>query len=1049
MARDLLEPQGRSTYTIGSIVALDAHLTLEGDRAARPSDDIDRWDAMLDAVCPNWPGDDYQMLDHAFVAKAEGGQGVNTHLLTLYDHLRQADPSSPLFDRCASDESEPVEPCLPDQAGFSNRLAHSGSEYALAPAQRGALAHLLAARHGEIVVVNGPPGTGKTSLLLSVVATLWAKAALEEAEPPIIVAASTNNQAVTNIIDAFGKDFGEGTGPLAGRWLPRLASFGAFYPAASKQKAAAERYQTAAFFDEIETPEFLATAEAHYLLAAGEAFPQLGSPTVEASIAALHDALVHEVGRLREIEAAWRGRDLARSEAARLLGDDPAATLSSLRADRDEAEEQLDAVRGLAADWARHLAHEPLIHALLGWLPPIARRRRLLARLFLDERWPAQTPPPTWTNVTDIEPTLLQLQCEAERTRTQCSEAIDRAEIASHELDAAERRCEAALAGFETSGPVHDLTLADCDVLADRTVRFTIFLLTTHYWEGRWLLDMRRRPSAREPHRVETLEQLDLQWRRRLKVTPCVVSTLHTLPRHLSIGNRTGEGWTNSYLCDHVDLLIIDEAGQVAPEVAGACLALARRALVIGDTLQIEPIWSAQRDVDIGNLIQAGLLPPETADAAYDAIQATGKSSANGSVMAIAQNASRYHQEPELARGLMLTEHRRCFDEIIGYCNALCYHGKLQLLRGVKADTPASAGRDGLPAMGHLHIDGVCLQGSGGSRHNPTESDTIARWLVQNRERLESVYGLPLASIVGVVTPFGAQVRAIEEACRDAGVPLGNGGANRLTIGTVHALQGAQRPIILFSPVYSKHADGDFIDRSASMLNVAVSRAMNSFLVFGDMDVMAMAPSSTPRGRLSALLRTDDANALSFGPVRRRDLETRGAKLTQLQDAAEHDAFLAQAFEDAKESLLIVTPWIKLERIREIGALDAMRDAAARGVAVSVYTDRRINLEDGSGGPEQMRRVFERVKETFRQVGAALVLVEQVHSKVVIADEDTYCVGPFNWFSAQRTGPHVRAETSLVYRGRELDAEIKATRRTFERSAKLADRKLGRIARLG
>jgi hypothetical protein len=50
--------------------------------------------------------------------------------------------------------------------------------------------------------------------VLSIIATQWARAALEKAEPPVIIATSTNNQAVTNIIEAFGKDF-PGTGAMA------------------------------------------------------------------------------------------------------------------------------------------------------------------------------------------------------------------------------------------------------------------------------------------------------------------------------------------------------------------------------------------------------------------------------------------------------------------------------------------------------------------------------------------------------------------------------------------------------------------------------------------------------------------------------------------------------------------------------------------------------------------------------------------------------------------------------------------------------------------
>ncbi|MGO8190021.1 AAA domain-containing protein, partial [Rhizobium leguminosarum] len=56
--------------------------------------------------------------------------------------------------------------------------------------------------------------------------------------------------------------------------------------------------------------------------------------------------------------------------------------------------------------------------------------------------------------------------------------------------------------------------------------------------------------------------------------------------------------------------------------------------------------------------------------------------------------------------------------------------------------------------------------------------------------------------MVGIVTHFGAQVREMRRACSAHKITVS--GRTGITIGTVHALQGAERPVVIFSPVYSK-----------------------------------------------------------------------------------------------------------------------------------------------------------------------------------------------------------------------------------------------------
>jgi hypothetical protein len=78
---------------------------------------------------------------------------------------------------------------------------------------------------------------------------------------------------------------------------------------------------------------------------------------------------------------------------------------------------------------------------------------------------------------------------------------------------------------------------------------------------------------------------------------------------------------------------------------------------------------------------------------------------------------------PKNQRGLLLTEHRRCLDQIIAYCNELIYDHQLQPMCHLRYQPT-----DLLPPMGYLHLNGK-TEKEGGSRTNPKEAQQIAQWL--------------------------------------------------------------------------------------------------------------------------------------------------------------------------------------------------------------------------------------------------------------------------------------------------------------------------------
>ncbi len=376
----------------------------------------------------------------------------------------------------------------------------------------------------------------------------------------------------------------------------------------------------------------------------------------------------------------------------------------------------------------------------------------------------------------------------------------------------------------------------------DMNLRYKAFKIATHYWECRWLIQMEEQINDNYKETVNK-ENLQRKWQRYAKLTPCIVSTFYMIPGFFT-------AWRGNALplYEFIDLLVIDEAGQAPPEIAGAAFSLAKQSIIVGDTLQIEPVWSINERTDIANLKRHQIISSEN-DSEIDAFFKTGMAASCGSVMKIAQRASQY-QKYKNERGMFLSEHRRCFNSIIAYCNELAYKGRLQPQRKDEAGML-------LPYMGYRDIKGKAVQ-SGGSWGNKKEAEAIAQWIRDNRKEFEDFYTerdekkrkQEIKNIVGVVTPFAYQGRLIRSELKRLKI-------KDITVGTVHSLQGAERNVVIFSSVYDSGQKGRsfFFDGGPNMLNVAVSRAKDSFLVFGDIDIFD-AGSNKPSGILARYIKT-------------------------------------------------------------------------------------------------------------------------------------------------------------------------------------------------
>jgi energy-coupling factor transporter ATP-binding protein EcfA2 len=1050
LSRDLLDPleSERSNVTIGSVEGVDAWLAAypwpPRDEHGQPREPAwgDVWDYACDLLADVTrsggrpltvydfnlevgdlePAVRYEMGLNSGVLLDTSMRAAGANILKLYDHIADRAHLPQLLERYASRTDLTPRPLLDGREAVRTSGSHCGQmshEKSLSPSQREAMHHLLHLAEGEVLAVNGPPGTGKTTLLQSVVATLWVEHALAGGDPPVIVAASTNNQAVTNVIDSFGEG-DEPQTPLAGRWLLGVTSYGMYCASIERMREAPARGilamnpDGAGFPATIQTEEYLTKATSHFLAACGVYF-DAPCESVEDATRRLHERLVQVVGDLRRGIDSWLAlSDLSARMEAEYGG---AGGLTSFIDEHGRllGEQRLQIARTEVAHlgWLKHDAARPFWMTLFGWLPAVRNQRRSRIDAYLKEaEVEADGELADEAGVSAYFGRHLKRLKESERA---VAAALERATEEQAALADAQEVWDEWRGGAGVEGGPPELL----DRL-DTTLRYEAFKLTTHYWEGRWLLEMREQFESgyEEKQFIQTPVKQTRKWLRYAKLTPCFVSTLYMAPKFFNAFQGADKP-----LYEFIDLLIIDEAGQVSPEVAGATFALAKKALVVGDTLQIEPVWSIPPKVDQGNLLAHKVI---AGDAELAEFRDAGMSAASGSVMKIAQRQSSCQKyTDDNARGMFLSEHRRCVPDIIAYCNELAYAGRLEPKRPLLADYP-------LPHMGYAHVPGLSSR-DGGSRANVAEAEVIAKWIAERRGTFSTLYeGKSLGEVVAVVTPFKRQKVLIQEKLRRLGV-------EGLTVGTVHALQGAERHVIIFSPVYGGlDPSMPFIDEGVNMLNVAVSRAQDSFLVFGNMERFNSDAAALPSGKLARHLFSGESNEITDIEVPARVLSRPDTVVQRLRTLEDHREALADSIARAVRGVWIASPYISSHAIEADALTGAVRRAVGRGVTVTVYVDATLNR--APSGAE--RKAAAEGRRMLADSGAVVKVVRPMHNKTICVDRSRLIEGSFNWLSARRgeNDQYQRYECSLWYEGGEVAGMIEEAINDIEKLAAGAER---------
>ncbi|MGV7117097.1 AAA domain-containing protein [Paenibacillus kyungheensis] len=243
------------------------------------------------------------------------------------------------------------------------------------------------------------------------------------------------------------------------------------------------------------------------------------------------------------------------------------------------------------------------------------------------------------------------------------------------------------------------------------------------------------------------------------------------------------------------DLAIIDESSQCSIPSIFSILQSSKKACFFGDIHQLSHI------VSLGDSFSKTLFNKYTLGIDYSSYCFNNIS---------AFERAEYSCQHSDAGNHLLSYHYRCIPSIISFSNQNFYHGRLRIIRQEPERIPYYSG-----------IFSKNVYGDGKNKFNSKELKEIET--IVNKLESNDV------TSIGIITPFKAQKNKLEELFREK---------TNIKIGTVHAFQGGECQAIIFSTVISDTSNSfqtDFVQNNYRLINVALTRALNYFILVGNL----------------------------------------------------------------------------------------------------------------------------------------------------------------------------------------------------------------------
>jgi AAA domain-containing protein len=296
-------------------------------------------------------------------------------------------------------------------------------------------------------------------------------------------------------------------------------------------------------------------------------------------------------------------------------------------------------------------------------------------------------------------------------------------------------------------------------------------------------------------------------WTSLFLVVPLVSTTCASVNRMLGKLPPESLGW-----------LFVDEAGQALPQAAVGALLRTRRAIVVGDPIQIEPVVVLPDTLTHAICLRFG-------------VDSDCYTAPSASVQTLADASSAYVSEFQThvgsrSVGVPLLVHRRCSDPMFSISNAIAYS---DLMVQAKVPKPSKI-RDVLGPSKWIHV-----AGNGEDKWCGEEGNEVLRLLDQMKQA-------GVKPDIYIITPFVIVEERLRKAVRESGILSGwidedDWRWTNERIGTVHTAQGREAEaviLVLGAPHPTQTGARGWAGRKPNLLNVAVTRAKEAVYVIGN-----------------------------------------------------------------------------------------------------------------------------------------------------------------------------------------------------------------------